>query len=243
MNDVPEAGPVPSRVPRAVPVGNAFAWFAEAIRLWKRGPVSFVLIALVVLVTSVVFEPVPFAGFVAANIVAPLLACGLLYASLAADRNDQPRFRHLVVVFAAPASAQATVVAAGLFVLAAEAFTAWQLAQINLLMPLDDTAGLSGSTVVAIYAIGVLASLPVTFVPMAALFDGEGPRSAFSLSFRAFARNVPALSALALYSFVLLLLGLLTMGIGLVLALPWIAAASFAAWKDIFGLAGSAPRR
>jgi len=242
VTDVPESGPAPSRVPRAVPIGSAFTWFTEAIRLWKRGPASFVAIALAVLVTSVVFEPVPFAGFVAANIIAPLLACGLLYASLAADRNDRPRFRHLVVVFAAPASAQATVVAAGLFVLAAESFTAWQLAQVNLLMPIDDPAGLSGSAIVAIYAIGVLASLPVTFVPMAALFDGEGPGSAFSLSFRAFARNVPALSALALYSFVLLMLGLLTMGVGLVLALPWIAAASFAAWKEIFGLTGSTPR-
>jgi uncharacterized membrane protein len=39
----------------------------------------------------------------------------------------------------------------------------------------------------------------------------------------------------------LLLIGLATMGVGLVLVLPWIAAASYAAWKDIFGL--DAPAR
>jgi uncharacterized membrane protein len=39
----------------------------------------------------------------------------------------------------------------------------------------------------------------------------------------------------------LLLLGLATMGVGLVLVLPWMAAASYAAWKDIFGLGGPSP--
>jgi hypothetical protein len=32
------------------------------------------------------------------------------------------------------------------------------------------------------------------------------------------------------------MVGLATMGIGLLLAFPWIAAASYAAWKDVFGL-------
>ena len=75
-----------SRAPRAVPAKHAFEWFAEAMRLWKRGPWSFSVMALVLLVVSVVLEPVPIAGFVAANVLAPLLATGLLYASLAADR-------------------------------------------------------------------------------------------------------------------------------------------------------------
>jgi len=45
---------------------------------------------------------------------------------------------------------------------------------------------------------------------------------------------------LALYgalSLALLMLGLATGGIGLLLALPWSAAASYAAWKDVFGVA------
>jgi uncharacterized membrane protein len=57
---------------------------------------------------------------------------------------------------------------------------------------------------------------------------------------RAFARNVPALALYAGISLLLLLLGLATMGVGLVLVLPWMAAASYAAWKDIFGLGAPA---
>ncbi|MCC7327040.1 MAG: hypothetical protein IT521_09585 [Burkholderiales bacterium] len=192
--------------------------------------------AVVVLVVSVALEPVPFAGFVAANIIAPLLACGLLYASLAADREGRPRFRDIAAVFVAPLPALATVLVASLAVLAVQAFAAWRLAGVNLLLPLADSQSLSGTSIVAIYAIGVLVSLPVTFVPMAALFDGERMRESLALSLRAAALNLAPLALFATYSFALLMLGLMTMGAGLVLAVPWIAAASYAAWKDVFGL-------
>lgn len=226
----------PSRVPRAVPAKHALLWFSEAMRLWKRSPVTFSLMALLILVVTVLPEPVPVLGFVTANVVAPLLSCGLLYASLAADRQGKARLVHLFAVFAAPLPAQWAAVAAGLVVLVAESIAAWTMAEVNLLLPLPDASNLPPEVIIGIYAVGVLASLPVTFVPMAALFDGEDLRSAFALSFRAFRANLGGFLALAAYAFVLLMLGLATTGVGLVLALPWIAAASYAAWKDIFRL-------
>lgn len=237
MADGSQSPDSPSRVPRTVPARHALAWFAEAMRLWKRSPVVFCLQAFVILLVTVAFEPVPVLGFVTANVIAPLLSCGLLYSSLAADRDGKARMVHLFAVFAAPLRAQWAAIAAGLVVLAAEGAAAWGMAEVNLLFPLPDAASLPPQVIIGIYAVGVLASLPVTFVPMAALFDGEPVRAAFALSFRAFVANVPAFLALAAYSFVLLMLGLATTGVGLVLALPWIAAASYAAWKDIFGLA------
>lgn len=206
------------------------------MRLWKRGPASFAAIALVVLVASIVFEPIRWAGLVASTLVAPLLATGLLFACLAADRGDRPRLRQLLAILAAPRSAQIAVIVAGLAVFAAEALAAWTLAEVNLLVPLADSSRLTPGVIVAIYVAGVAASLPVTFVPFAVLFDGEGARRAFAVSWRAFALNLPALALLALYSLVLLMLGLATMGVGLLLALPWISAATFSAWKDIFAL-------
>jgi hypothetical protein len=226
----------PSRAPRAVPAAHALQWFSEAMRLWKRSPVAFGSMSVIILLVSVLPEPVPVLGFVAANVIAPLLSCGLLYASLAADRDGKARLVHLFAVFAAPLSAQWAAVLAGLVVLVAESAAAWGLADVNLLLPVPDAASMPPATIATIYAVGVLASLPITFVPMAALFDGEDVRTAFALSLRAFLANVPAFLLLAAYSYVLLMLGLATMGIGLVLALPWIAAASYAAWKDIFRL-------
>jgi uncharacterized membrane protein len=219
-----------------VPALRALTWYAEAMRLWKRGPATFAGLAFVTLVASIAFEPIPVLGFVAANVIAPLLATGMLYASLAADRGEGPRMKHMLAVFAAPANAQVAVVLAGLVAFAAEAFAAQQLAGANLFLPTPDAANLPMRVIVAIYVAGIVASLPLTFVPFAALFDGESVRLAFAASARGFARNVPALMLYAGISLVLLLIGLATLGVGLVLVLPWIAAASYAAWKDIFGL-------
>ncbi len=206
------------------------------MRLWKRGPATFAGLAFVTLVASIAFEPVPILGFVAANLIAPLIATSMLYASLAADRGDRPSLKHVIAPFVAPAGAQAAVVAAGLVAFAAEAISASQLADVNLFLPAREATNLPMGVVMAIYVAGMVASLPLTFVPFAALFDGEGVRAAFATSARAFTRNVPALVLYAGISLLLLLIGLATMGIGLVLVLPWMAAASYAGWKDIFGL-------
>jgi len=229
------------REPRSVPALHALAWFAEGMRLWKRGPATFAALAFITLVASIAFEPVPILGFVASNVIAPLIATGMLYASLAADRGDQPRLKHVIAPFTAPVNAQMTVVVAGLVTFSAEAFSAWQLTGANLFLPANDAANLPLRVVVAIYVAGVIASLPLTFVPFAAFFDGDGMRRAFAISVRAFARNVPPLALYAAISLGLLLLGLATMGVGLVLVLPWMAAASYVAWKDIFGLGAATP--
>lgn len=241
MNPDPAGAPGPplvvrGRESRSVPALHALGWYAEAMRLWKKGPATFAALASITLVVSIAFEPIPILGFIASNVIAPLLATGMIYASLAADRDDKPRLRQVIAPFAAPAGAQATVIVAGLIAFAAEAFSAWQLADANLFLPTRDAVSLPAQVIVAIYVAGIVTSLPLTFVPFAALFDGEGLRSAFATSARAFARNVPALSLYAGISLSLLLLGLATMGVGLVLVLPWMAAASYAAWKDIFGL-------
>ena len=212
------------------------AWFADAIHLWKRAPYTFSGMAIVVLVVSIALDPVPIAGLFASNVVAPLLGCGLYYGSLAADRGDRPRVAHLVAAFLAPLRAQGAIVAAGIVVTLVESAVAWGLAGVNLLMPSSEMVNLSVSQIAIIYAVGALASLPFTFIPMAVLFDGETPGRAFTVSIRAFALNVRGMLGLGAYSYAFLMAGVATTGIGLVFALPWIAAASYAAWKDIFGL-------
>jgi uncharacterized membrane protein len=207
------------------------------MRLWKRGPFTFSGIALVVLALNLALNLIPTAGIVLAQVFLPLVECGLLYASLAADRGDRPRMRHLLAAAAAPAPAIAAVIAAGLVIFAAEALVAVAVGGFNLLTPATSTDAISGTGLMATYAAGIAVSLPLTFVPLAALFDGAGFRDAFAQSSTAFLRNLVPLALYGAIAFVLLMLGVATSGLGLVLALPWSAAASYAAWKDVFGVA------
>jgi len=207
------------------------------MQLWRRGPAVFCLLALVILATNLLLSLVPVAGTVIAQVIGPLLECGLLYAALAADRGDRPRMRHLLAILAAPSRAQAAVVVAGLLVFAVEAIVAQAVGGANLLAPGSNDESISGLSLVAAYTAGIALSLPLMFIPFAALFDGAGFRAAFAQSAAAFAANVRPLLIFGALTLALLLLGLATSGLGLLLALPWSAAASYACWKDIFGVA------
>jgi uncharacterized membrane protein len=221
---------------RAVPAQHAIDWYRDAMRIWKRGPATFCALALVVLVANIALALVPVIGTVLAQLLLPLIECGLLYASLAADRGDRPRLRQLVAVVAAPPGAQAAVIGAGLIVFGVEAIVANVAGGFNMLAPASNAESISGATLVVTYVSGILVSLPLTFVPFAALFDGERFRAAFAQSGTAFTRNAVPLLLYGSLSFALLMIGLATSGLGLLLALPWSAAASYAAWKDIFGV-------
>jgi len=228
-----------TREPRIVGARQPLVWFVEAMRLWKRGPATFAALAFITILASVALDGVPVIGFIVGKVVAPLLATGMLFASLAADRGGRPLLKHALAAFATRPSAQATIVIASFATFAVEAYAAWYLAEVNLFAPPREGPNFSLGVIAGIYAAGVLASLPLTFVPFVAMFDGERASTAFAASGRAFARNVPALALYGGLSFVLLLIGLATMGVGLVLVLPWIAAASYAGWKDIFAVAAS----
>ena len=229
------------RAPRVVGADRALAWYREAMRLWRRGPATFAILALFVLCAELALTLVPVAGVVLTQLALPLVACGMLYASLAADRGDRPRLAHAIAVFAAPLPALCAVIAGGLVVFAGEAIAAYLLGGVDMLQPLAAETTLSPAQLLAVYVVGVTVSLPVTFVPFSVLFDGTGVMEAFAESWQAFARNPVPMLLYGVLSLALLAFGWATYGLGLLLALPWWAASSYAAWKDVFDVRGEGP--
>ena len=204
------------------------------MRLWKRGPITFGILALATLIVDFALSMIPSGGIVLAQIAVPLAACGLLYASLAADRGGRPRLGDFAAIAGATPGAMVAVIASGIIVFAAEALTAYAVGRVNMLVPDPGDASLAPGVVLAIYAIGIAVSLPFTFVPFGALFDGLSLHAAFAQSVRGFSLNIAPMALYGVLSLALLLFGWATFGVGLLLALPWWAASSYAAWKDIF---------
>ena len=233
MPDVPQPSPR-ARALRSVPAGRAFEWYGEAMRLFNRHPLRFAGLAVVVIAAEFLLGWIPVAGRPLANVVVPIVACGLLYASLAADRGDRPRAAHLLAPFAAPVGALAAVILSSLVVFLAEWALAWLTAGVNLLAT-DGDAALGIGDVVLVYTVGVAVSLPLTLVPLCALFEGAGVGEAFATSVAAFRRNVPAFVVFGIAALVLLGFAIATMGILLPVVLPLWAGASYAAWKDLTG--------
>jgi hypothetical protein len=222
--------------PRIVPWQHALAWYEDAMRLFKRGPWTWAALAVITILVEIVLRIVPGLGPILSEIVVPIVACGLIYAAATADGGGTPTIAHAIKAFRAPFAALLAIVASAFVTYAAESLAAWWVAGTNLL----DFAGMSGdlrlSALIGIYTIGMLASLPVMFVPLHVLLERAPTRAAFAASWQAFVLNTLPLLAYAAASLVLLAFGLATMGLGLVLALPLWVASSYAAWKDIFGI-------
>ncbi|MBK6601401.1 MAG: hypothetical protein IPG28_07555 [Betaproteobacteria bacterium] len=222
--------------PRIVPWRHALAWYEEAMRLWKRAPVPWALLALATLATELGLQAVPAVGTLLGKVVTPLVGCGMVFAAAAADRGKRPPLRLAAAAFRARGAAIAAILTASFVTFAAEGYAAWWVADVNVLAPERAAADLSSTTILGIYAIGVLASLPVGFVPFHVLLEEAGFGEAFAASWQAFTLNTGPLLVYAAASMLLLGIGLMTMGIALVVVLPLWTAASYAAWKDVFGV-------
>jgi hypothetical protein len=232
----PAEPPAPHLAPHAVPWQHAIAWFEDAMRLFKWRPVTWMALALVTVVVDLVCQALPDPWTVLGKFATPLVACGLVYAAAAADRHTTVRLGFALRAFGLPTGTLLAVLLASFVTFAAEAATAWWLADVNLLTSAHDARDLSVAAVFGVYAIGVLVSLPITFVPFAALFERVALRPAFAASWRAFVLNTPPLIVYGGISLALLGLGVATLGLGLLLVLPLWAASSYLAWKDIFGI-------
>lgn len=231
----PSEGSRTIREARSVGADRAFAWYSEAMRLFKRHPLRLAGLSLAVF-ASALLTVIPTFGAPAARIVVPLVACSLLYASLAIDRGDRPRLAHLMAPFAAPLRSIAAIVAASLVVFGVESLVAWQIADVNPLST-DDMAQLGPAAQAMIYGSGVAVSLPLMLVPMLAVFEGAGTRDAFAASAAAFVKNMPAFLLYGALSIALLGIAFATRGLALPIVLPLWAASSFAAWKDLYSIA------
>lgn len=232
----PLAPPVAHLHPRVVPWRHAFAWYEEAMRLFKLAPLSLAGLAVLTIATELALKAAPGALALAAEVLTPLVGCGLVYGVAAADRREAPSLLLALAAFRAGANAIAAVVLASGLLLAAQVFAGWWIADANLFLPDTAALQLTPGAVLGVYSIVILASLPVTFVPFHALLERVPLRAAFRASAMAFAENTLPLVVYGAVSLVLVGFGLITAGLGFVIALPLSAAASYAAWKDVFGV-------
>jgi hypothetical protein len=224
---------------RRVPLRRALDWYAEAMRLWKRAPATLCALAFLALGSEFLLQLVPEAGMLASKVFAPIVACGLFIATDAVARGGRARIGDVLRPFAASAAAIAAIVVSNLLVFAAEAGAAWAIADVDLLRNPD--GGMTQGDVLLMFAVGMLVSLPLTLVPLCGLFDGKGFTAAFDVSIAAFRENVAAFVLYGLLSYALLVLGLLTLGLGLLVVLPLWATSSYAAWRDLVPSTAPAP--
>lgn len=222
-----------------MPLARAFAWFEEAMRLFKRAPLRWCVLGFIVVASQLLLDLIPGIGAAIAKVVVPVIECGLLIGAVAVDRGAALSIRVVLVPFGARPVALAAIVVAALLIFAVEALAAYQFAGVNLLESGADEPMLGMAALTIIFVAGTVVSLPLMFVPFAVLFDEASFIRGFTTSMHAFALNVLPLLVFGALSLVLVVIGLLCFGFGLIAVIPLVSAASYAAWKDIYGATDS----
>jgi hypothetical protein len=220
-----------------VPVGRVFAWYEEAMRLFKRAPVVWCVLGLITVAAELLLNFVPGIGVALAKVIVPVIECGMLVGVAAVDRGEPLRVRVAFAAFGARPAAIAAIVVSALLIFGVEAWTAYGAAGINLLNNGDGEPQITSMELASVFATGTLVSLPMMFVPFAVLFEGASFAHAFATSMRGFALNIAPLLIFGALALVLVLIGLLSFGFGLIAVFPLLSAASYAAWKDIYAVA------
>ena len=224
---------------RAVPWRHALAWYEDGLALWRRAPAVWIALTVMVLVAEFAIALLPEPSTLIGVAVTPLIGAGLVYAAAAIDGGTRPTLALAFRAFRAPAAVLVAVVLASALSWALSSLGLWWLTGEPPLSGGRGGASSAGEAIAAM-VLSVLATLPFAFVPYHALLEGAGPGAALRASWQAFVLNPLPLAVFAAAALLLLALGILTFLVGLAFALPAIAAASYMAWKDIFGV-GSAP--
>jgi hypothetical protein len=219
--------------PRALPISHVFAWFESAMRLFKQAPWRWCLLGAFTLGIKLALELVPGIGRAAAEVIVPVVECGLLIGAAALDRGGELELRYAVAAFRARPTALAAIVVSSLVVTVVELTVAYALVGVNILSEPADPR-LTAGAIFAVIGAATLASLPFTFVPFAALFQRAGFVRAFAVSLRGFALNILPLLAFGMVSLALIAVGLLTYFVPLIAIFPLLAAANYAAWRDVY---------
>lgn len=228
---------------RALPAGRGWAWIAEGWNLFKRQPGTWIGLAVVLALIFIALALIPVLGSLAAVVLAPVFAAGLVIGSRAIDEGGNLEIAHLFAGFRERFGTLASVgllylgasVAIALVVGLATGAGIWSLAGGGA----DPASvGAAGATVLLAFLVMMALMLPVImaiwFAPPLVVFHEQGAGEAMKQSFAACLRNVvPFL----IYGVILLLLGILAslpFALGWLVLGPVMAASLYTAYRDIF---------
>ena len=100
--------------PRAVAIERAFAWYATALKTFKRSPFVWCSLALITLLAEILQMLIPGIGSAISEVLTPVIASGMLIGARALDQGEKLTIAHSFAAFRAPARALACIIVSAL---------------------------------------------------------------------------------------------------------------------------------
>ncbi len=236
--------------PRALGFEPGWNWIESGFRCFARAPLVWVAIAAIFLLVSLLLAMVPMVSLLLLPLNV-LFVGGMMLGCDALQRGEPLKLTHLFAGFKTQTGPLLGLgglyLAATLLVMlvvvgimwpsAAPLLSAGMMPEALLAMSPGQLQSMLGAALLA-NLVGLLLISPVLmavwFAPALIVLDGLGAIDAARLSLRACRVNW---RPFLLYSFVamaLLLVALLSLGLGLLVVVPVLVASIYAGWRDIF---------
>jgi uncharacterized membrane protein len=230
---------------RRVPIGRGWSWIAEAFGLFRRNPLIWIALNLVLLLIALALGQIPVLGSYLIYLLTPVFLAGLMTAARDTERGVEIEIAHLFRGFTESASALVTVGGVYLIgnVIVAGVALALGGAELQEVM----RAASEGSTQVAphvankaVFAMLVSAALFVPlamalwFAPALVMLDRVPALKALLLSMQACLANVLPFLLYGIVMAGLLFAALLPALLGLVLWVPIAMICTYTGYRDVF---------
>ena len=247
---LPDVPPLPAAAllaePRVVPAGASVQWIGTGWEMFKAAPGPWIGMVLIFIIALSVVGAVPLIGFVNV-ILQPILVAGLVAACEAQRTGTRPRVEHLFAGFQKDAGSLALVgvIYFAALLLVVVVVGGGGLAAMLPFIMLGSVAGEGFSVSPAMIGIialcmvlAMLLFIPLAFAvgwaPALVYVHQVPPFDALKRGLFACCRNWLAVFVYVVLSIVMLCLTIFTLGLALLVVVPVLIIASWAAYREIF---------
>jgi len=235
-----------------VAAGRGWEWIAEGFRIFRKQPLTWIALLVVMAVIWFAAVMVPLFGALAINLVSPVFFAGLMLACRTTDLDDEPKIAQLFAAFKTHANPLITV---GGIYLVGNILAVAVMFSVAGSSAMEALLGKSGGDIEVMrsalrslltgVAIGTAVFLPVLmavwFAPLLIVFHNLQPMAAMQLSLAACWRNTLPFLVYGVFGLMLVVIASIPLMLGLIVLLPVLVCSIYASYKDIFPATPAAP--
>ncbi len=247
---VHDAGPVVAADGNFVPEGQSLSagqgwqWLQDGWALFRAQPGMWIGITIALFVFYVIVGLIPWIGQLAATLLTPVIAGGLLLGLKSLDEGGELTFGHLVEGFRIPQTGRLVMIGVAslvatiaiVLVVMVIAGAGWGLSMMGGGQGGMAGPGLLMGVVAALVALAISVPLYMAlwFAPALVTFHDYAPVQALKTSFFACLRNIVPFLVYGIVAMLLAMVALIPFGLGLLVLMPVIIASVYTAYRDVF---------
>lgn len=233
---------------RTVEAGRGATWWTESWPLFTKNAGLWIVLGLILFVIFVVLNFIPFIGWLASSLLAPVFIGSWMLASRKVESGGALEVGDLFSAFKGEQMTQLLVL--GALLLAGTIVIGLVVGMLGFGaaagMMAGGHAGSAGGMMAAagagmlaflvMMALGVLVAMAIWFAPALVVFRGTPPVDAMKASFAACLKNIVPMLVYSVIYLVAAIVASIPFGLGWIVLVPVVLLTVYVSYKDIFGI-------